>query len=162
MLEKVTLKKGEDKSQFFEIWEPRVFFQIPSDLHQEQYLRWMNEFVSQFMLILSPSAKNESASYRAVAGKLQTQGGIQSCYIGDVYFPGCKAYIYDDTYAVADTVKKKGLLMRDHEELISMTVHIYNMAEAFELYLREKGITFQRIGRKTEKFSHQEFEQVTE
>lgn len=162
MPEQVILSKSDDKSAILGIWEPRVFFQIPSELHKDEYLKWINQLFSRFVRGLSDKVQNETASYRTVADELKMQGGISSCYIGDYYFPGCKGYVYDDDFSFGDEPKKKGVLMRDHEDIRHMTEPVYRMAEAFELHLRTLGIPFERLGRKVGSLGRAEFLQVTE
>jgi len=160
--EKITLKKGEDKSRFFEVWEPRVFFQIPMDFHQGDYLRWVDRLFADFVRAASAMPTNENIADRAgFFRKIKEQGGVGAIYIGEYYVRGCKLYAHDDEFGFDDEPKRQGILMRDHEELRSQTEPVYVIAEAFELYLRAKGIAHQRFGRKVQTLGNKEFEQET-
>ncbi len=135
-----------DREVLMQTWICNVRFQIPSELRNREYIRWLTELFQEFLGFCHPT-KNASEQMRFYfPEEVGSQGGVGMIYLGDTFFHGCKLYAYDGE-SRRSPGDWKGIMMRDHEDMRSQVEPIYRMANLFERFLCGKGISFQRIGR---------------
>ncbi len=143
----IIFKGGGDKSILHELFVCRVFFGIPSDLRERDYVEWLTLHFQAFIRSLSDDRGNHNEAERFYFSPHGQQGGIGMLNIGETYFYGCKVYVFDGR-TVPYTERKQGILMRDHEDMRSQVKPIYEFAERFEKFLSLRGIPYTRFGRK--------------
>ncbi len=136
---------GENKDNFFETYTPRVHFHIVSDLTGCEYVRWLTDHFQAFIRFLSNNMRNESAASRFYFSAVGQQGGVGGIHIGEKYFDSCKLYVYDGGERGFGE-DKKGIVMRDHEDIRSKVAPVYELAEWFEKYLVLHNVPYTRFG----------------
>ncbi|MDO8529150.1 MAG: hypothetical protein Q7S18_00595 [bacterium] len=86
--------------------------------------------------------KDEEHKQLFLPDEQATEGGIGAFKINGQYIFHEKLYWLDFNYHGG----QKGLLFRNHEDMIEHTSNVYLIADAFEQFLGQRDINFRRYG----------------
>ncbi|GEM_PF-6359760 len=99
-------------------WQPRVRFEIPSELESWRYFHFLHELFVEFIREAEPE-RAEWNEYNAFkfGDENGGEGGMGGFRVQAVYyFDHCKLYGYDGTRTGQNYAGWKGFMMRNHED----------------------------------------------
>lgn len=130
-----------------ETWQPRLRFEIPSELQSDEYLYFLHSLFVEFVRKVEPK-RAEWNEYNAFKfGKENgSEGGMGGFQFQGAYFSHCKLYGYDGSRSGQNYAGWKGFMIRNHEDQRSRTSILYAIADGLEVVLREKEVAYERYG----------------
>lgn len=136
---------SDERVAFLNKYQPWVRFQV-SKRGRKDFRRFMVELIIEF--VQKADARNEMESKRLSyqMGKWNEEGGLGMVWIDDYYLLHCKMYLFDEKSSLYDNgngLGYNGVLFRDHDGLEDRH-KIFVVFDAFERFLKEKKIKFQR------------------
>ncbi len=133
--------------QFIGQWLPFVRFQLPSELKEEQFRHWLHDLLLEF--IQAADRRNEKTAEHCLdyGQEWAEEGGIGIFYVDGVYIDHIKLHLYrDETPRFRDW---SGLVFHEHAyKGLPAVAKIYLVTDAFERFLKERGVTYERYGLK--------------
>lgn len=137
----------ENPDALMEKWQPRIRFQMISELEPRDFLNLLHLLFREFVRRAEPE-RAQWNEYNAVrfGSENGEEGGMGGFSFQGVYFDHCKLYAYDGTRSGQNYVGWKGFMMRNHEDQRSRTPLLYAIADGLEALLQEKRIAYQRLG----------------
>ena len=116
-----------------------VTFDMPrEDINSNEYRIWVDRNVLPNWL----ARKEGNIDYTLRrTGDWNMEGGIATCNIGGRYIDHCKFYKFDGTITAH---VNQGVMIRDHYSLKDVE-KVHFIADSFEAFLKEEGISFTRV-----------------
>lgn len=136
---------SDERAEFLRKYQPWVRFQI-SKRGRRNFRRFMVELIQEFVRKADPRNEVESERLGYQIGNWNEEGGLGMIWVDNYYLLHCKMYLFDEKPSHSDKgngLKYNGVLFRDHDGMEDRH-KIFVVSDAFEKFLKEKGIKFQR------------------
>lgn len=136
-----------DPMELSTTWQPRIRFEIPSELESWRYTQLLLSLIVEFIKEAEPARAQWNECNAARFGDENGgEGGMGGFNFNGKYFDHCKLYAYDGTRSGQNYAGWKGFMMRNHEDQRSRTPPLYAVADGLEALLQEKGVAYARYG----------------
>src|SRR3989344_2118364 len=140
------LEISEERRAFLAQHWSLVRFEVPSAQEGSEFQYYLVGLLRDFMLWLTPDNEADATMMENHPTWNGNEGGI-GLHVHGVYISHCKMYLFDGREESRSPYSEfqpwKGVIFRDHDSQ-SNTLKVFLIADAFERFLKQKGLEHTR------------------